>query len=124
MDKFYAEAQNWNILVSCLPRLIQYFGNTDYNFLSLVTFLECKPDIIYKLRLMARRYVQTPFAHLLYVLFEMAPTIDMFTIVIFEWTRMRGYLQDWINHIIMDKCYPKIFIYYVDLYVTNKYAVL
>ena len=94
MDRsFYIEAQNWNILLNCLPKLIQYFGNTEHTFYSLVNFLECKPDFIYKLRVMARRYIQTPFAHLLYVLYETAPTIDIFTLTIFEWTQKRGLLK-------------------------------
>ena len=125
MDRsFYIEAQNWNILLNCLPKLIQYFGNTEHTFYSLVNFLECKPDFICKLRVMARRYIQTPFAHLLYVLYETAPTIDIFTLTIFEWTQKRGLLEDWINHIIMDRSYPKIFLQYVDLYITNKNVVI
>ena len=58
---FYKKTQQWNILLNSIPKLLQYFGDTEYNFYSLILFLECSPDIVHKIRIMSNRYNQSPF---------------------------------------------------------------
>ena len=55
----------------------------------------------------------------MYTLYEVAPTIEIFVHTLFEWARSKGTLNQWIDHIIMDKSYPKVFMSHVDLYTGN-----
>ena len=121
LDQYKNNTFQWNTILGIIPRIVYYFGDSDINFYSLILFLECSPEITYKIRLLAHRYGHSPLYHLLNVLFETAPNIDHFVHTIFEWARCTNFLQQWIDQLILDKTFPRIFMSYVDLYI-GKYA--
>ena len=93
-----------------------FFGSSDFNFHSLALFLKSPPQIIYKFRIMANKYSQLPFTRLIYFLYEAAPNPDAFVITIFEWVKSKGLLSPWIDPLIQDKSYNKLFTKYIDIY--------
>ena len=97
---YHELAVEWNMLLMAIPKIIVYFGDSEFNFHSLTTFLELTPDRIHKSRILAQRYNQTPFTHMLFLLLEASPTPQTFVYTIFEWTKKRGMLRQWIDHVI------------------------
>ena len=85
-------------------------------FTLLLLFLKSPPQIIYKFQIMANKYSQLPFTRLIYFLYEAAPNPDAFVITIFEWVKSKGLLSPWIDHLIQDKSYNKLFTKYIDIY--------
>ena len=110
----------WNVLLISIPKIISYFGDSEFSFHSLTSFLELTPDRIYKSKILANLYNQTPFAHMLFILFEAASSPDTFLYTIFEWTKKRGMLRPWIDHIIFSGSYPPLYMRYVDRFLTQE----
>ena len=71
---YHELAVEWNMLLMAIPKIIVYFGDSEFNFHSLTTFLELTPDRIHKSRILEQRYNQTPFTHMLFLLLEASPT--------------------------------------------------
>ena len=109
----------WNTILGLIPKIAHYFGDTDANFHSFTLYLGCTPEVTYKIRLLAHRYGHSSFLHLLHVMFEIAPTLDHFVHTIFDWAKRTNSLRNWIDNLILDKSFPRIFMFYVDLYVGN-----
>lgn len=116
-NTFQLDTENWNILLYQLPKIISFFGNSEFNFYSLALFLQYPPHIVYKLRILATRYSQPPFTRLIYFLYEAAPNPDVFIITLFDWVRSKGLLTPWIDHLILDKSYTKLFTKHIDVYI-------
>lgn len=119
LQKYRYHTSQWNIIFGLIPKITYYFGDTYTNFYSFVVFLGCSPEVTYKIRLTAHKYGQSPFLHLFYLLFETAPTLDHFVHTLFECAKQTNSLQKWIDYIIIDTTFPKIFMSYVDLYTSN-----
>ena len=115
-DNFQQDSEGWLYLLYQLPKIISFFGSSDFNFHSLALFLKSPPQIIYKFLIMANKYSQLPFTRLIYFLYEAAPNPDAFVVTIFEWVKSKGLLSPWIDHIIQDKSYNKLFTKYIDIY--------
>ena len=108
--------QIWNALFGSIPKIIFVLGDTEFNFISLAQYLGCSFEALYKLRLVAQHWGVTPFTHLLYTYLQVANTPETFVQSIFEWARIIGKLEKWINFIISDRELPKIYIHFVDIY--------
>ena len=65
---------------------------------------------------MATKYSQLPFTRLIYFLYEAAPTPDIFVMTLFDRVKSKGLLSPWIDHLIQDKSYNKLFTKYIDIY--------
>ena len=52
-DNSQQDSEGWLYLLYQLPKIISFFGNSDFNFHSLALFLKSPPQIIYKFQIMA-----------------------------------------------------------------------
>ena len=108
--------QIWNALFGSIPKIISILEDNDFNFICLAQYLGCSFEALYKLRLVAQQWGVTPFTHLLYTYLQIANTPETFVQTIFEWARIIGKLNTWINFVISEKELPKIYIHFVDIY--------
>ena len=70
-DTFQQDTEGWFYFLYQLPKIISFFGSSDFNFHSLPILLKSPPQIIYKFRIMANKYSQLPFTRL--TIFSMKP---------------------------------------------------
>ena len=115
-DSFQYDTESWIYHLYQLPKIISFFGSSDFNFHSLALFLKSPPQTIYKFQIMANKYSQLPFTRLIYFLYEATPTPDTFVITLFEWVKSKGLLSPWIDHLIQDTSYNKLFTKHIDIY--------
>ena len=108
--------QIWNALFGFIPKIISILEDNDFNFISLAQYLGCSFEALYKLQLVAQQWGVTPFTHLLYTYLQIANTPETFVSTIFEWARIIGKLNTWMNFVISEKELPKIYIHFVDIY--------
>ena len=114
---FIKRTQSWTSLLFCLPKIIAYFGNSEFSFQSLCLFMEYRPDFQFKIRLMAQQHGCQPFEELIHLLFESVSYPELFIHTIFEWVKSKGMLNSWVSYIILEKGMPKMFTEYIDLYI-------
>ena len=115
-DSFQYDTECWIYLLYQLPKIISFFGSSDFNFHFLALFLKSPHHLVQKFRIMATKYSQLPFTRLIYFLYEAAPTPDIFIITLFDWVKSKGLLSPWIDHLIQDKSYNKLFTKHIDIY--------
>lgn len=106
----------WTAIFGTIPKIVFLFGDTEFNFMSLGQMIGCTPETACKLRLVAQMNHKKPFQHLLYAFYESSPKPEHFIQTIFEWAQVIGKLKEWINFIITDTEFPRIYMTFVDVY--------